>query len=278
MGALRWMTALLLVATVAGLSCAGAGRDAAPRLPAAGRLAASSSPVATGARFEPTAIAVGPSRIVCTLHPGQTALPPRTVRGLADHLIQYPDVSLATTKQRAAATRLLAAAGDASAQWRDPRIAARAGYDVRVAKRTADSPVIGYLHAENRRNSNDRRFLDPRRPEVLIYANQIGRPLVLVGVMFSMPRGKLGPTPGGAIDRWHSHIVCVRGTHRGLAPLDDGTCPKGARLAQGSEMLHLWFTSDLRSAFAVHAPVPELCRDGLLTPAACRSAASRYGM
>ncbi len=34
-------------------------------------------------------------------------------------------------------------------------------------------------------------------------------------------------------------------------------------------MLHVWFTHDLRSAFAVHAPVPELCRDGLLGAAAC---------
>ena len=52
----------------------------------------------------------------------------------------------------------------------------------------------------------------------------------------------------------------------------------GSRLTQGSEMLHVWFTSDLRSAFAVHAPVPELCRDGLLTPKACRSGAHRREM
>jgi len=28
----------------------------------------------------------------------------------------------------------------------------------------------------------------------------------------------------------------------------------------------------------VHAPVPELCRDGLLTPKACRSGANRREM
>jgi len=54
--------------------------------------------------------------------------------------------------------------------------------------------------------------------------------------------------------------------------------PAGQRLGQGSEMLHLWFTRDLTSAYAVHAPVPELCRDGLLTPATCRSGAARTGM
>ncbi|MEO5633472.1 hypothetical protein, partial [Gaiella sp.] len=61
-------------------------------------------------------------------------------------------------------------------------------------------------------------------------------------------------------------------------PRPDGTCPEGARKAQGSEMLHLWFTQDVRSAFAVHAPVPELCRDGLLTKKACHAGAHRREM
>jgi hypothetical protein len=43
-------------------------------------------------------------------------------------------------------------------------------------------------------------------------------------------------------------------------------------------MLHVWFTADLRSAFAVHAPVPELCRDGLLTAKACAEGAARHEM
>ena len=101
---------------------------------------------------------------------------------------------------------------------------------------------------------------------------------MLVGAMFSVPRGVLGPTPGGPIDRWHSHLVCVRGDKRGLTPRADGTCPEGSATTQGSGMLHVWFTADLRSAFAVHSPVPELCRDGLLTPKACRARAHRREM
>jgi hypothetical protein len=34
-------------------------------------------------------------------------------------------------------------------------------------------------------------------------------------------------------------------------------------------MMHVWFTGDLRSAFAIHAPEPELCRAGLLPAATC---------
>ena len=96
--------------------------------------------------------------------------------------------------------------------------------------------------------------------------------------MFSVPRGQLGPTPGGPIDRWHSHLVCVRGDKRGLSPLTDGTCPSGSRRAQGSEMLHVWFTGDLRSAFAIHAPFGDLCAAGAVPAATCRRGVTRAEM
>ena len=35
-------------------------------------------------------------------------------------------------------------------------------------------------------------------------------------------------------------------------------------------MLHVWFTGDLRSAFAITAPKPELCTVGLLPGAYCK--------
>ena len=133
--------------------------------------------------------------------------------------------------------------------------------------------------ARRRTRDGAARLLDPRDPKALIYANMPGRrPLVVVGVMFSVKRSELGPTPGGPITRWHAHLVCAAGGNRGLKPRNDGSCPKGRRLRQGSEMLHLWFTSDLRSAFAIRAPEPELCRDGILPQAACRNTARHRGM
>jgi hypothetical protein len=126
-----------------------------------------------------------------------------------------------------------------------------------------------WFHSENRAWHSDDRYLDPLHPDTLIYADLPGRPLVLVGAMISMPRGLRGPTPGGPITRWHSHLVCVRGELRGLKPRANGSCPAGARLRQGSEMLHIWFTRDLRSAFAIHAPLPELCAARLLPGLVC---------
>jgi hypothetical protein len=145
-----------------------------------------------------------------------------------------------------------------------------AGFDTRTSLGGPGATGVGYLHAESRGFRRDGRYLDPAAPEVLIYANVPGRPLVLVGAMFSVPRGVHGPTPGGPITRWHTHRVCARGDSRGHAPLPDGTCPAGTKALQGSEMMHVWFTPDLRSAFAIHAPVPELCAAGSLPVELCR--------
>jgi hypothetical protein len=199
------------------------------------------------------------------------APPAGAVRGLVDELPQYPNVSAATAGQRAAAGRLVADARRAARAWRDPRAALAAGFAAARPRRRPGDRALGIFHAEHRRFSADRDFLDPDRPEVLIYANAPGRPLVLVGVMFSVPRGVLGPSPGGPITRWHSHIVCARGAQRGFAPPTPGRCPRGATLRRGSEMLHLWFTRDLRSAFAVKVPEPELCALRALPAAHCRS-------
>lgn len=93
--------------------------------------------------------------------------------------------------------------------------------------------------------------------------------------MYAMKRGMQGPAPGGPITRWHWHRVCARAEQRGVKPLPDGSCPPGSSLREGSEMLHVWFTNDLRSAFAIHAPEPELCSAGLLPADYCRTLAGR---
>ena len=216
---------------------------------------------------------------MCRLPPGASTLPGSARRGLIEHLRQYPSVELATPPQRQAARRIFAELRAAAVRWRRPSGATTAGYVVRQARKRRGGTAVHYLHAERRYQVDDGRYLDPRRPEVLIYANAPHRPLVLVGVMFAVPRGVRGPTPAGPIARWHRHQVCVAGTKRGTALGGDGTCPRGARILMGSEMFHMWLTPDLRSAYAVHAPEPELCRAGLLPRGYCRtsSVGSRRG-
>jgi hypothetical protein len=43
-------------------------------------------------------------------------------------------------------------------------------------------------------------------------------------------------------------------------------------------MMHIWFTRDLRSAFAVEAPVPELCAARMLPADTCSARRAFSGM
>src|SRR5207248_5104211 len=131
-----------------------------------------------------------------------TPLPPGTLRGDAHRLQQYPALTLATSKQLAAAKRLVEQVWSGTRRWLEPAAAAAAGYGTsRVPRRHGDR-TIHWMHAEHR-GFYDGRTLDPRRPQNLIYANVPGEPLVLVGVMYAVRRGVHGPTPGGPVTRWH---------------------------------------------------------------------------
>jgi hypothetical protein len=198
--------------------------------------------------------------------PATGKLRPSALRGPAHELRQYPTPSLATARERAAAMVLLGEVRESALKWENPADAAAAGYAIATRPRRPGDRAAHWLHAE--RPPGPPRF-DPDRPKAIIYANAPGRPLVLIGIMFSMPRGVQGPNPGGAITRWHTHSVCVRNGERGKSPRPDGSCPPGSRPRQGSEMMHIWLTRDLRSAFAIHAPVRELCIAALLPKANC---------
>lgn len=252
----RYVTALAVVLVAGGgASAPGGGFDTTPHGRPARAPIASSVPA-----------------LVCKLPPRSRKLPARARHGLVQHLQQYPTVRLATRRQRARARFVLAQLVSASRQgsWRDLRAVARAGYDTRTAPRKAGDRTIHYFHAE--RDQEPRSVIvNPRRPKALIYANAPGRPLALVGAMWSTRRGERGPTPAGPIMRWHSHVICSDGRHRGLKPPGNGICPPGTSLRQGrSEMLHVWFTGDLRSAFAIRAPEPELCAAGRLPDGYCQ--------
>jgi len=222
---------------------------------------------AGGARTAP------PPALICKLplHSTQT-LPPTTRHGLIHHLLQYPSVSLATSRQKARAETILARLESAAKRghWSDVRAATAAGYDTRSRPRQPGDRRVFFFHAERHEQPRGTSIFDFTRPKALIYANAPGHALLLVGAMWSTRDGEVGPTPAGPIMRWHSHVVCKAGKKRGLKPPASGVCPPGSQLRQGaSEMLHVWFTRDLRSAFAISAPLPELCRDGLLPRDSC---------
>ena len=158
---------------------------------------------------------------------------------------QYPDVAKASADERAAAERLWKATEAATLKYRDPDVARAAGYRVDIEKRTKRGVLPAALHAPNKAYRNDAATLDPSKPETLVYGRKDGK-LVLVGALFSVPKGDDAPDPGGPITRWHTH-------------------ERNGRTSR--QMMHVWFTDDLRSAFARSVPKEIVEKYGVEAPA-----------
>jgi hypothetical protein len=174
------------------------------------------------------------------------------------HGPNQPDVAAAAAEERARAEALWRDSIANAQRWRDPEAATAAGFRFKDDRRAADRPVR-LLHVPNPAWRGDGRVLDPTRPETLIYWRGPDDRLILVGVMYTAARGQPGPTVGGPITRWHDHESCRDpDTRAKLGRPVDGTCPDGQVLRRSGEMMHVWFTDDLATAFARRAPLQQL--------------------
>jgi hypothetical protein len=174
------------------------------------------------------------------------------------HGPNLPDVAAAGADERARAETLWKASIANAERWRDPEAAAAAGFRFQGKQRPGDKPVR-FLHVPNPAWRADGRVLDPERPETLVYWRSSGDRLVLVGVMYAAARGEPGPTVGGPITRWHDHESCRDpATRAKLGRPVAGACPDGQVLRRSGEMMHVWFTDDLATAYARRPPLGEL--------------------
>jgi hypothetical protein len=141
----------------------------------------------------------------------------------------------ATPQQLRAAADLADRTKAATLKYRDVAVAEADGYH-------ASGPRSGLqVHFENKAHARDRRIADPDAPEMLVYAIQGGRS-VLLGVVFQMPdAGQRGPAIGGATTRWHAHNVCVGLLPPGFGVVSPyGTCPYLTASLTVAEMMHVW--------------------------------------
>jgi hypothetical protein len=175
------------------------------------------------------------------------------------HGPNLPEVAAATGDERAKAEALWKTSAANAGRWRDPDAAAAAGFRFRERHQAAQERRVRFLHVANPAWRADGRVLDPARPETLVYWNGPGDRLTLVGVMYTAPRGTSGPGVGGPITRWHDHESCRDpATGRKLGRPVDGSCPPGQAYRRSGEMMHVWFTDDLATAFARRAPLAAL--------------------
>jgi hypothetical protein len=175
------------------------------------------------------------------------------------HGPNLPEVVAANDEQRAAAEALWKASMANAERWRDPEAAAAAGFRFRNDAGAGPGGKVRFLHVPNPAWRADGRVLDPAHPETLIYWNGPGDRLTLVGVMYTAAKGSPGPAVGGPITRWHDHESCRDpATRAKLGRPVDGACPDGQVYRRSGEMMHVWFTDDLATAFARRAPLPAL--------------------
>ena len=165
-------------------------------------------------------------------------------------------MATATDEQRAAAEALWKESMANAERWRDPEAAAAAGFRF---KADGLGRKVRFLHVPNPAWRADGRVLDPAHPETLVWWTGPGDRLTLVGVMYTAAKGSDGPTVGGPVTRWHDHESCRDpGTGAKLGRPVDGTCPDGQVYRRSDEMMHVWFTDDLATAFARRPPLAAL--------------------
>lgn len=173
-----------------------------------------------------------------------------------DHQQNLPDVNAATPAQRAKAQALLDRSIAETRKYTDAAAAKAAGYRVDAA---AAKPGVKFLHAGNPAYRSDGKLVDPTRPESLIYWPNPQGKFILVGVLYVVPKGTAPPDVAGPITRWHSHQACWDpNSRRKLSQAEDGHCPPGQQLRESGQMMHVWFTGDLATAYARRPPAEAL--------------------
>ncbi len=151
------------------------------------------------------------------------------------------DIDAATPAQQAEARQLMVATA-ANVRQRFPTFdAARAaGYD--FAPRSFEQQKdLDYWHVTHKSHLKDRRDLDPKRPESLMYwKNEDGKPQLMAAV-FRVPTRKPNPALGGPIIQWHLHRNA------------------NGRLGK-YKMTHLWMLPRLREAYSMSMPTKRFQR------------------
>lgn len=150
------------------------------------------------------------------------------------------NVDTATLGQRAEGRRhLRRALATAARRFPTFEAARAAGYE--FLPRSFDKQKdLDFWHLTHPAYQADRAYLDPTRPESLMYWNDPDGAPKLLAFIYRVPARKPNPSFGGPLFQWHAHR-------------SDG------RLGR-RKMAHLWLLDGLRNGFAASPPFEKLAR------------------
>ena len=123
-------------------------------------------------------------------------------------------------------------------QWADPAVALAAGFE------TIGDGGTGIEHFVNEEYMTDDAFLDPNRPESLVWDTTSGERR-LVAAMYMADRGlplEDVPDIGGNLMQWHVHDNLCYNAEGHVAGLtnSEGECPAGLVKPPETPMIHVW--------------------------------------
>ncbi|MCW2615094.1 MAG: rane protein of unknown function, partial [Frankiales bacterium] len=141
-----------------------------------------------------------------------------------------------TAAQRAAADELLRASHATMPRYALASVARADGY------RVVHDDGGTLLHYLNPAYARDGREVVAQRIESLLYVVVPGGGELLVGGMYTVPKGRHGPAVGGSLTPWHAHDDLCLHPAQGIAltQLPGGGCPPGSAVGTTGEMMHVW--------------------------------------
>jgi hypothetical protein len=153
-----------------------------------------------------------------------------------------------TPEEQAAAENLVAVTILRLPQWADPAVAEAAGF------RSIGDGRTGVEHFVNREFMDDDVFLDPDRPESLVY-DTTGGGRRLVAAMYMVQRGlplEEVPNIGGKLMQWHTHENLCYNAQGKVAGLTNaaGECAPGLVKPEPTPMIHVWIEPHKCGPFA----------------------------
>jgi hypothetical protein len=163
--------------------------------------------------------------------------------------LDFGGVPGVTPEEQARAENLVAVTLAKLPQWADYK------YDQQHGFKSIGDGVTGTEHFMNQEYMDDDIFMDPDKPESLVFDTKPDGTKTLSAAMYMLKSGTpLDQVPdlGGALTQWHTHNnLCFTAAGRvaGLTKAD-GTCPTGLFLPQPTPMIHVWIRKNPCGPFA----------------------------
>jgi len=174
---------------------------------------------------------------------------PRVTGSLSEQLFRLAQADLATTEEERQTAAILVSATQQATRRYAPISSAASDNYVSLAG-AGDPGALAYLY--DRDFVREGTWLDPGRPQALVYIRTEEDTYKLIGAAYLAPSGE-GPRLGGRLTTWYPHgMLCLDAADEVVAQSTtaDDCPPNDHALAWRPEVLHVWLFDNPNGPFA----------------------------